>query len=90
MVATVPTTVRCEGSEADCTTAAGHSGARPFAISSCISESSFRTPMKITSVCVAVASFPQSCALSSFSSDSVAVRYAMLLARSRCVSDRPA
>jgi hypothetical protein len=73
IVDTVPTTVRCDGSEADWITAAGQSGERPFATSSCMSESSLRTPMKITRVWVAVASFRQSCALSSFCSDSVAV-----------------
>ena len=68
MSATVPTTVRCSGSDADWITAAGHVGARPCAINSCISDSSLRMPMKITSVCVAVASLAQSCALWSFCS----------------------
>ncbi len=60
MVSTVPTIVRCRGNEAHWTTATGVWGARPCSIRSAINVESFRIPMKITSVSVAVASFAQS------------------------------
>jgi len=78
MSATVPTTVRCPGVEA----AWIHGGGTVRRASVLDQElhqvASLRTPMKITSVCVAVASLDQSCELSSLCGDSVAVRYATL------------
>jgi hypothetical protein len=86
----VPTTVRCAGSDARSTTAAGVSALRPFAMSVSMSEAKRRSPMKKTIVCVAVASRDQSCVSWLFCGDSVAVTYARLLELSRWVSDSPA
>jgi hypothetical protein len=90
IVPTVPTTVRCAGSDARSTTAAGVSALRPFAMSVSMSEAKRRSPMKKTIVCVAVASRDQSCVSWLFCGDSVAVTYARLLELSRWVSDSPA